>query len=96
MTVDVDASASAFANATAFPPYWKRSFGSGHARLTLRDDWRTHFRLAVDELGMRGVRHHGMFDDDMGPVVVGSTFDDSKMSALGIQVGHPGRPLGVA
>ena len=75
VTVDVDASPSAFANATAFPPYWKRSFGSGHARLTLRDDWRAHFRLAVDELGMRGVRHHGMFDDDMGPVVVGKSHD---------------------
>ena len=34
--VDVDVSAG---GATPFPPYWKRSFGSGHAALTLRADW---------------------------------------------------------
>ena len=69
VTVDVDA--SSLAGASAFPPYWKRSFGSGHAKLTLRDDWRAHFKLAVSELGMGGVRHHGMYDDDM--TVVGGT-----------------------
>jgi xylan 1,4-beta-xylosidase len=70
--IDVDASSAGRGSAAAFPPYWKRSFGSGHAKLTLRDDWRAHFKLAVDELGMRGVRHHGMFDDDMGPIVGGT------------------------
>ena len=48
---------------------WKRSFGSGHASLTLRDDWRAQATQAADELGMAGVRYHGMFGDDMGPVV---------------------------
>ena len=55
--------------ATPFVHRWKRSFGSGHAALTLRDDWRAHMRQAADELGMQGVRYHGLFDDDMGPVV---------------------------
>ena len=48
---------------------WKKSFGSGHAALTLRDDWREHLSRAVAELGLTGVRYHGLFDDDMGPVV---------------------------
>eukprot|EP00937_MAST-01D_sp_MAST-1D-sp2_P005125 g5125.t1 len=67
--VVVDASAVGMAAATVFPPYWKRSFGSGHASLTLRADWRAHLKLARDELGLLGVRHHALFDDDMGPVV---------------------------
>jgi xylan 1,4-beta-xylosidase len=48
---------------------WKRSFGSGHAALTLRKDWRGHLKQARDDLGLGGVRYHGIFDDDMGPVV---------------------------
>ena len=40
------------------------------ARLGLRDDWRTHLRLVRDALGTESVRFHGIFDDDMGPVVV--------------------------
>ena len=30
---------------------WKRSFGSGHASLTLRDDWRAQASQAAKELG---------------------------------------------
>eukprot|EP00729_Bicosta_minor_P012167 gene12167-3153_t len=52
-----------------FEHTWKRSFGSGHAALTLRDDWRSHLKQAVREMGLRGVRYHGIFDDDNGPVV---------------------------
>eukprot|EP01047_Picozoa_sp_COSAG01_P015320 COSAG01_NODE_766_length_13741_cov_16.630479_12_plen_348_part_00 len=48
---------------------WKRSFGSGHASLTLRDDWRQQATQAADELGMAGVRYHGIYGDDNGPVV---------------------------
>jgi xylan 1,4-beta-xylosidase len=60
-TVTVDLSAPT----TPFPHYWKRSFGSGHAALTLRDDWRSHLKKATQELGLQGVRHHGLLDDDM-------------------------------
>ena len=50
---------------TLFEHKWKRSFGSGHAALTLRDDWRQHLKLARDQLGLQGVRYHGLYDDDM-------------------------------
>jgi xylan 1,4-beta-xylosidase len=65
--VVVDASKS-----QPFEHKWKRSFGSGHAALTLRSDWRDHMAQAAKELGMTGVRYHGIFDDDMGPVVTAS------------------------
>lgn len=52
VAVDVDGSAAS----KAFPPFWKRSFGSGHAALTLRPDWQAHLARAVRELGLQGVR----------------------------------------
>ena len=51
--------------ASPFPHYWKRSFGSGHALLGTRVDWRAHLQRARDELGLAGVRFHGVLDDDM-------------------------------
>ena len=48
-----------------FEHYWKRSFGSGHATLTLRNDWRRQLKQAITDLGLQGIRHHGIFDDDM-------------------------------
>ena len=58
-------------NATRAPLYrfWENSVGSGHAKLGLRSDWRHHLQLAHDKLGVKAVRFHGLFDDDMGPVV---------------------------
>lgn len=56
---------------TPFPHTWKRIFGAGHAALGLRADFQSQLRRAVRELGLGGVRQHGLFDDDMGPVVVG-------------------------
>jgi len=50
---------------TPFEHYWKRSFGSGHAALTLRPDWQRHLLQATKDLGLEGVRHHGLLDDDM-------------------------------
>jgi hypothetical protein len=32
-----------------FEHYWKKSFGSGHASLTLRPDWQAHLKLAVEQ-----------------------------------------------
>ena len=63
--VDVDT----LAPTTPFEHRWKRSFGSGHAALTLRPDYRAHLKMAREQLGLQGVRYHGLFDDDMGPVV---------------------------
>eukprot|EP01052_Picozoa_sp_SAG31_P052485 SAG31_NODE_12979_length_902_cov_1.061021_1_plen_244_part_10 len=66
---------------------WKRSFGSGHAKLTRRADWRQQLALAHRELGLRGVRFHGTYDDDMGPVVTpanrrGGGSDDAQRWAF--------------
>ena len=59
------------ADMAALPHTWTRSFGSGHAALGLRADWLAQLKQARDELGLEGVRQHGLFDDDMGPVVTG-------------------------
>ena len=69
------------APATNFPAYWKRSFGSGHAALTLRPDWQQHLRWARDQLGLRGVRYHGILDDDMGVVTAPRTYNFSRVLA---------------
>jgi len=66
---------------TPFDHYWKRVFGSGHATLTLRPDWQAHLSSAVSELGLQGVRYHGIFDDDMGVVVAPRTYNFSKVGA---------------
>jgi len=48
-----------------FPHNWKNSFGSGHALLGTRADWRGQLTRCVAELGLRGIRMHGILDDDM-------------------------------
>ena len=67
-TVKVDLSAGA--PLSLLPHTWKRIFGSGHAALGLRADYQAQLAQAKRELGLAGVRSHGAFDDDMGPVVV--------------------------
>lgn len=54
------------------PHFWQQSVGSGHALLGLRADWRAQLAAVHRDLGVVGVRFHGTFDDDMGPVVGGS------------------------
>lgn len=49
-TVDIDLEAQA----TRFPHIWKRSFGSGHAALGLREDWSEQLSQAVKDLGLQG------------------------------------------
>ncbi len=44
---------------------WNESVGAGRANEALRADWQAHFREAVDALGVRHVRFHGLFHDDM-------------------------------
>ena len=63
---------------TPFEHVWKRSFGSGHAKLTNRPDWQAHLAQAVTDLGLTGVRYHGLFDDDMGVVTGYRTYDWTK------------------
>jgi len=44
---------------------WNECVGAGRANEALRADWQAHFREAVDVLGARYVRFHGVFHDDM-------------------------------
>ena len=60
--------------ASPFPHYWKRCFGSGHALLGTRVDWRAHLQRARDELGLAGVRFHGVLDDDMSVTPDGRSY----------------------
>lgn len=49
-----------------FPHFWEESFGSGHAVLALRDNYRRDLKEVHDQAGMRFVRFHGIFDDENG------------------------------
>jgi hypothetical protein len=49
----------------AFSHFFETSVGSGHMSLTLREDWRTHIRMAARDLGVKHIRGHGLLDDDM-------------------------------
>ena len=90
-TVTVDASAS---RARPFAHYWKRAFGSGHALLTLRADWQAHLVLAVRDLGLAGVRHHGLLDDDMRVVTGPGAYDFARVEASWrFQVAHNVTPI---
>jgi hypothetical protein len=79
VTVTVDASGS---GAKPFSHVWKRSFGSGHAALGLRDDWQWALKRAANELGLQGVRQHGLLDDDMGVVVGHRTYNWTNVDKL--------------
>ncbi|MFZ0744689.1 MAG: glycosyl hydrolase family 39 [Terracidiphilus sp.] len=49
-----------------FPHFWEQMFGSGHAVLALRDNYREDLKEVHDQIGMRYVRFHGIFDDEVG------------------------------
>ena len=61
VTVEVDFGAVG----RSFPQYWRRSFGSGHASLGLREDWQAALARGVADYGLAGIRQHGIFDDDL-------------------------------
>jgi xylan 1,4-beta-xylosidase len=67
-----------------FNRYFLRGVGSCHAYLTLREDFREHFRLARQEIGFEGIRFHGIFHDLVG-VVGGSTDPADGGAALNFQ-----------
>lgn len=45
--------------------HWQFCIGSGHAALAQRADYLEQLKIAYDELGVKRVRFHGIFDDDM-------------------------------
>ena len=59
--------------------HWQFCVGSGHALLALRTDYTRQLKFIHDTLGIRRVRFHGIFCDDM------RTFSD-----LSAQLGVPG------
>ena len=63
--VDLTASLDLSAPGAPLPHLWSRCLGSGHAALTMREDWRNAVRTARRELGLEMVRFHGLLDDDM-------------------------------
>ena len=44
---------------------WQFGIGNDHAYQMLRSDVTSHVKLAHDELGIKYIRFHGVFDDDM-------------------------------
>ncbi|MDN3241468.1 GH39 family glycosyl hydrolase [Glycomyces tritici] len=50
---------------TALPHVWSECVGAGRANEGLRADWQRQFAEAVDTLGFKYLRFHGVFHDDM-------------------------------
>lgn len=77
-TIPADAKTTPWHNA------WQFCVGSGHAALALRTDWRDQLARVHRDLGIKRVRFHGIFCDDMGTyVTLGDLFgDDPRMPEL--------------
>ncbi len=61
-TISIDAKAPT----TAFPHFWEKTFGSGRAILSLREDYRDDLRTVRSATDFDAVRFHGIFMDDVG------------------------------
>jgi xylan 1,4-beta-xylosidase len=60
ITIDVSAPAH------AFPHFWEQMFGSGRAILTLRQNYRDDLREVKQITGVKYVRFHAIFHDEVG------------------------------
>ena len=60
--VSIDASASGH----PFPHFWEHMFGSGRAILSLRESYRQDLQQVRQVTGMRYVRFHAIFHDEVG------------------------------
>ncbi|MGA7108661.1 MAG: glycosyl hydrolase family 39 [Terracidiphilus sp.] len=56
----------AHAPAHPFPHFWDQMFGSGRAILALRANYLDDLKEVHDDIGMRYVRFHAIFHDDVG------------------------------
>ena len=63
---NVQVSVDARSAGTAFPHFWEEMFGSGHALLALRDDYRADLIQVKRATDFTYVRAHGILDDDVG------------------------------
>lgn len=66
-TIAIDAHAAT----TPFPHFWEQMFGSGHAILALREDYREDLRSVKSVTDFRYVRFHGILDDEVGSYTEG-------------------------
>jgi xylan 1,4-beta-xylosidase len=58
-TITVDASKKTAGN----PHFWSSTVGTGTAKLALRGDWQTHYKIGNREAGFLRVRGHGLMDN---------------------------------
>jgi xylan 1,4-beta-xylosidase len=56
---------SAQRDSVALTHYWSLCSGAGRANEGLREGWREHLRLTAKHCGIRNLRFHGLFHDDM-------------------------------
>ncbi len=61
-TIVVDGSAPA----RSFPHFWEQMFGSGRAILSLRESYRQDLQVVKQATGLRYVRFHAIFHDEVG------------------------------
>lgn len=61
-SITIDATAPA----QPFPHFWEHMFGSGRARLSMRESYRRDLREVKAVTGLEYVRFHGIFLDDLG------------------------------
>jgi xylan 1,4-beta-xylosidase len=61
-TISIDANAPA----RPFPHFWEQMFGSGRAVLAMRDNYRKDLKEVHDQVGLRYVRFHAIFHDEVG------------------------------
>ena len=81
-TLTVDAGKQASGN----PHFWSAAFGTGRAKLALRSDWQTHYKIGNRELGALRVRGHGLLNDEMGLYKGAGSYDwtnlDTYLAAI--------------
>jgi len=65
---DIQFQADVSSAGVPFVPLLQRCFGSGHAELTLRQDWRQQLIAVKRDINPEFVRFHGLLDDDMSVV----------------------------
>ncbi|MCB4807960.1 hypothetical protein LG651_06820 [Tamlana sp. 62-3] len=55
---------------TTFNPYWSKVVGAGRANEALRAGWLEQMQQVQENCGFQYVRFHGLFHDDMFPVII--------------------------
>ena len=58
--------------AGALPHYWENCAGSDRTVVGLRQQWREDLVRAHRDMGMKSIRCHGLFDDEMGIAAAGA------------------------